>query len=140
LCLAGLLCATAASARLGGDEASIYLDAQSLSTVVTRQPAVGYTRYDLPTAHGAIHQYAGPSGQVFAITFAGGPTPPLELLLGSYLETYRSAVGHAAGDHRSANVDTPTLKAFLHGRPFSIAGKIWLPPLTPAQVSVETLP
>ena len=140
ICLAGTVLSSSASATLGGDEASIYADAQALSTIATRQPGIGYTRYDLPLGRGMLHEYAGPSGQVFAITFGGGPAPRLDVLLGSYVDTYASAVSHQATDHRSASVDTPTLKAALHGRPYAISGRVWLPGLTPTGVALETLP
>lgn len=140
LALAGLLLTTGAHATLGGDEASVYADARALSTMATRQAGLGYTRYDLPLGRGVLHEYAGPSGQVFAVSFGGGPVPSLQQLLGSYVDTYASAVAHQTGDHRSARVDTPQLKAALHGRPNAVSGRIWLPPLTPSDFAVEALP
>ena len=81
-------------------------------------------------------EYIGSAGQVFAVTFSGGRTPDLKVLLGSYFADFQANARH---DHRSAQVDTPSLKAALHGRPGAISGVVWLPALVPAGVTLESL-
>jgi hypothetical protein len=137
LCLAGLLLAGTASARLGGDEASVAADAQALATLPTRHPGANYTRYDLLVGKTTIHEYVGAAGQVFAVSFSGGNTPRLDVLLGSYIDTFNSGVRH---DRRSAFVDAANLKARLHGHPGDISGHVWLPALVPSGVVPEVLP
>ena len=140
LLLAGLLIANHASAHLGGDEASIMTDAQALGAMAVRVPGVGFNRFDIKLARGAVHEYSTPSGQVFAITFSGGARPALGPLLGDYLDAFTAGLAHQSGNHRSAGVDTSTLKATLSGPPNAVSGRIWLPTQVPAQVSIESLP
>jgi hypothetical protein len=135
--LASLLCAASANARLGGDEASVSSDAQALATLPVRQATTAYTRYDLVVGRVTIHEYVGLAGQVFAITFGGGNTPRLDVLLGSFVDTFNAAEQH---DHRSASVNTPTLKGGMQGRPGLISGRFWLPAMVPAGVNPEALP
>lgn len=138
LLVAGALLSRAACAQLGGDQASVYNDAQVFGAMVTSHPGLGYVRYDIRTERTTIHEFAGLSGQVFAVTF-GGSKPNLPQLLGSYLDAYAASVTHASADHRHASVTTSTLKAELHGRPNALVGRIWLPTLTPANVDLEKL-
>ena len=139
LLLGSLLAALPAEARLGGDEASVYSDAQALATQTLRTAGSAYTRIDLNTAHGVIHEYLTPAGVVFAVTFGGGPTPSLDILLGSYMDAYKAGQVQQPGQRRNLVIDTPTLRAVLSGRPYAISGRIWLPTLTPANVTVESL-
>ncbi len=139
LLLGCVLTPLTAHARLGGDEASVYTDAQTLGTQTVKTVTTGYARIDLPTAHGVIHEYLTPNGTVFAITFGGGPTPPLDVLLGTYLDAFKAGQAPQPGERRNLVINTATLKAFLSGRPYAISGRIWLPTLTPANVTVESL-
>lgn len=145
LMLAMLLGAGAgpAHATLGGDLSSVYADGQALGVMPVQAPAgvvpAGLQRYDLALGAGWVHEYTGPAGQVFAITFSGGPTPNLGTLLGNYYDQYRSAQAAAPGQLRSVSIQTGTLRAHLAGRPYAVSGRAWVPPLTPAGVTVEGL-
>ena len=134
--LLGLLLAGTAHAQLGGDAASIAADAQSFSTMGVRQTVGTLVRYELKTPTTTIHEYLGSSGQVYAVSFSGGNTPNLDLLLGGYAAVFNANVRH---DRRSAHVDTSALKAVLQGHPGAISGVIWVPGLVPPGVNTGAL-
>lgn len=125
-----------ARAQLGGDEASVVADAQALGTISVRQSVGALTRYELKVGRTTIHEYAAASGQIYAIRFSGGATPNLDQLLGNYLPAFRA---NESRDRRSSVVNTPTLRAQLHGHPGAVSGLLWLPPLLPAGVAAEGL-
>lgn len=134
--LLGLLLAGTAQAQLGGDAASIAGDAQAFSTMSIRQSVGTLVRYEVKTAATTIHEYLGSTGLVYAISFRGSATPNLDQLLGSYTAAFNASVRH---DRRSANVDTPTLRAQLHGSPGAVSGVLWLPELLPPGVTTGAL-
>ena len=134
--LASLLWAGTAQARLGTDVSSVVDDAREFRTMPIAEQVHGLDRQTLRQGKTTIHEYVGSAGQIYAITFRGGRTPNLAVLLGTH---HAAFVAHASHDHRTATVDTPTLKARLHGRPGAISGVIWLPALLPAGVTVESL-
>ena len=130
-----------AQAQLGGDQASVYSDSQAMQAMATSVSTAAYTRYDLKTATMVVHEYAGPSGTVFAVTFSGNRIPALELLLGGYLDAYQTGAARVPpGQRRNLVIDTPSLKAALSGRPYALTGRFWVPSLTPAGILAETLP
>ena len=136
LMLAALLCAGNAEARLGTNEISVLDDAREFNTMPTREQAAGLSRHTIHQGRGIIHEYVDGAGQIYAIAFSGGPTPDLQVLLGTY---HGAFVANARHDRRSAVVNTPTLKAQLHGRPGAVSGLVWLPALVPAGVDLEKL-
>jgi hypothetical protein len=123
-----LLAASTAQAQLGGDATSVAGDAQALSAMPVRLTGNPVETWEIRTGSSTIREYLGSSGQVFAVSFSGGPTPKLDLLLGSYLSQFNLNVRH---DRRSAHVTTTMLRAELHGVPGAISGVIWLPGLVP---------
>jgi hypothetical protein len=135
-----LAVARTATAALGADASSIESD--QLQMQATRQiaPAAGYTIHEILSPNGTrIREYLSDAGIVFAVSWSGPFKPDLHQLLGSHFETFSAALRAAGSDRNRMSFDTPQLvgQSEGHGRVFY--GRVYLPQLVPAGVTVESL-
>ncbi len=134
----------AAWAALGGDPQSVQRDQERLGGKLTQQAEAAYTRAEITTPEGAaVREYMSPAGQVFAVTWRGGPSPDLSTLLGSYFDEYLAARQNAKQSklhslHYSL-VTTPNIVVQMGGPMRALSGMAYVPALMPPGVSLAEI-
>lgn len=83
-----------AEASLGGTVASVQADQKALhGTLEATTKSDAYTVQEMKSPNGVVvREYVSTAGQVFAIAWQGPMRPDMQQLLGSYFQTFRSAV------------------------------------------------
>ncbi len=143
-CALVLLGSTPALAALGGPLAGVSADGSpALSARSQRAVAApGLSRATVITLSGVtVHEYAGPDGVVFALSWAGSTVPDLQRLDGSYFPSYAAARGGPApGAYRApVRVREPQLVAHAWGHMRDYAGSAYVPALVPPGVDLAAL-
>ncbi|WP_343548693.1 DUF2844 domain-containing protein [Ralstonia sp.] len=129
-------------ATLGGDPTP-YSDSDrpGLGKTIHREKAKSlYTVHTDVTLQGVeIHQYVGPDGRVFAITWKGPTNPDLRALFGPEAfdkATHRQATSPRTGLHATMQrFDDLIVQA--HAFAHQHQGRAWIPALIPVGVSPE---
>ncbi len=143
-CALLLLGATPALAALGGPLAAASADGSpSLSARSLRAgTAAGLGGATVITASGVtVHEYAGPDGTVFALSWSGPTVPDLQRLYGSYFPSYVAGRGTPGpGAYRApVRVRGPQLVAHAWGHMRDYAGSAYVPALVPPGVDLAAL-
>ena len=145
LALALLACggfAQTASARLGGDAASVQEDSARFVGKLVSTAMVQYDRHDITTSSGTVvHEYLSRAGRIFAVSWKGPLPPDLHQLFGDYFQTLSSAAAaHSQpGSHRQLNVVRDDFVAQSSGHLRAFQGRAYVPSLVPAGVDVSEL-
>jgi Protein of unknown function (DUF2844) len=135
---------TAALAALGGGANTVESDRAAFKGELQSRPMTQYGVQQITLGSGTVvREYTSLTGQVFAITWQGPTRPDLQQLLGSYFESYKSAVTAAhpshPGAHRQLNIQQSDLVVQSLGRLRSFRGLAYVPSLLPAGVPVSDL-
>jgi len=157
--------ARSAWAGLGGDAASVSIDASALGAWRMSNTALGprteaaneptatqscvlRTSADAKYSYGEfiaddgdrVREFVAPGGKVFGVAWQGRRTPDLRLLLGSYFRDWHDAVAsepyHSL--HRSA-IRTSSLVVQIGGAMGFVAGRAWAPKLIPARADAGSV-
>ncbi|NVO07632.1 MAG: DUF2844 domain-containing protein [Rhodoferax sp.] len=135
--LAGLLCASGAWARLGGDAASVVSDGLALGASTSQSKLVGATLYTQTLPNGlTLRQYVNAAGLVFAVGWEGPVLPDFERLLGPYFAAYDTALRQ---QRRGVNVQAADLVIESGGMMRSFNGRAYLPPGVPATLPAQDI-
>lgn len=135
--------ASPASARLGGDYASVSDDSAQLKGQLVSTTMLNCDRHVITTGSGTvIHEYLSRSGKVFAVTWHGPLPPDLRQLFGDYFEPFSSAAAAQSrpGGHRQLNIQQPDFVVQASGHLRAFQGSAYVPSLVPSGVSVADLP
>jgi hypothetical protein len=152
-------------ASLGGNSASISIDAQRLGAVTAATATSGiqsesvsaneavqsyvlrastgekYTYSEFATADNhRVREFATADGKVFGVAWQGPRTPDLQVLLGSYFGAWREAI--TSQEHQSLHRSIVQTSSFVveMGGPMSfVAGRAWAPELVPAGVNARNV-
>lgn len=138
-----MLVSLSAMAELGGTAATVDNDRVRVGGTRRVVQAQAYAMHEIRTANnGVIHEFVGPNGNVFAVTYVGQFPGESNGLLGKYSAQVTQAVqarpgGQPAG--RSVHVEMPGLRyhAMGHLRYFSMRAVV--PENVPAGVNVEEI-
>ena len=136
---AGIALPGRAFASLGDEVASIERDRVALTGTHTVAPGPAFEVHDLAVPGGHVKEYVA-AGRVFAIAWSGASTPDLSQLLGAYHDAYGSLVKPQPGRHHAVAVDSDSLVIRVSKLPRGIEGKVLVPSLAPAGVTIATLP
>ncbi len=136
------LWSTVASARLGGDAASVLADGAALQATVRTTPLQSYDVQQLDVAGGlSVREFVGRDGTVFGLSWTGPVAPNLQLLLGGYFGEFTTAA--AALEHpglqRTLRVALPDLVVESGGHLRAYAGRAYLPARLPAGLNLAEL-
>jgi len=129
-----------AFAGLGGDVTSVEADRASLKGTVRMSAKAGVSMHEIQGASGVlVHEYVGPDGQVFAVTWRGPGLPDLRQMLGSYYPQVQQAPSAPHYNHHHWSVRTPlvVVESSTHLRTF--LGRAWAPALLPQNFSVDDI-
>jgi hypothetical protein len=136
------LCVAPARAELGGDAASVLIDADGLHGVVNSVRLQQYDILEITAETGmCVHEYLNRGGVVFAVSWSGPVLPDLQRLLGTHFENYTTALAALdhGGLHRSVRFTLPGLVIESGGHLRAYSGRARLPALIPAGVAVDAL-
>jgi hypothetical protein len=136
-----------ARAALGETADSVAADAASFNTSAVKHVArsalnapsvAAYAVEQMTTPAGiAVHEYVGPDGKVFAVTWRGRRPPDLSILLGSYFRQYQDAANASGltthGLHH-ASVRASDLEVETAGHMRDMWGRAMLPAMLPPGV------
>ena len=139
--LALLGAAAPASARLGGDFASVDADSSGVRGQLISTPMLAYERHDISSGTSVIREYLA-NGKVFAVSWQAPVPPDLQQLFGDYFESFRASAAAQAhpGAHRLVRVALPDLVVVSAGHLRAFRGKAYIPSLVPAGVNIADLP
>lgn len=142
LVFTGAIWVEPARASLGGDAASVAVDAAALHGVASALPLQQYEVQEITGGNGVrVREFLNRDGIVFGVAWSGPVPPDLRLLLGASFEAY--ARGLAAlkqpGTRRSVRVASPDLVVESGGHMRAYGGRAFLPRLIPAGVSTADL-
>lgn len=132
--------AAPAFAGLGGDATSVEADRASLKGALRVSAKTGFTMHEIESSSGILlHEYVGPEGKVFAVTWRGPGIPDMRQLLGSYYGLVQQAASAPHSNHHHFSVRTPlvVVESSAHLRTFM--GRAWAPALLPQSVSVSDI-
>ena len=131
--------AAPAFAGLGGDATSVEADRASLKGALRVSARAGFTMHEIESSSGLLHEYVGPEGKVFAVTWRGPGIPDMRKLLGSYYGQVQQAASAPHSNHHHFSVRTPlvVVESSAHLRTFS--GRAWAPALLPQSVSLNDI-
>ena len=138
----GLLFTAGCYAGLGGDSATVEVDAATLQGAVQHSVGSHYSIAEIVTDSGnRVREYLDGAGLVFAIAWEGPSTPDLKLLLGGYFTTYATAL--AMQDHlglrRAARVAGSELVVEAGGHLRAYSGRAYLPMHLPAGTTLTEI-
>ena len=134
--------ASPASARLGGDYASVSDDSAKLKGQLVSTAMLNYDRHDITTSSGSvIHEYLSRAGKVFAVTWQAPLPPDLHQLFGDYFEPFRSAAAAQSrpGGHHQLSIAQSDFVVQASGHLRAFQGKAYVPSLVPPGVTVADL-
>ena len=138
----GLTWGSGARASLGGDVASIALDAAALGASPLARAAPGFTVHEIdgPSAM-QVREFVDDRGVVFGVGWSGPAQPDLRQLLGAYFARYTDALAALdhPGVHRSVRIASPELVVESSGHLRAFHGLAYLPARLPAGVTPEQL-
>lgn len=131
------------SASLGGDTTSVQADVAKMQGSLRSSSESSYTVHEIQMPTGVtVKEFVGPSGRVFAVTWAGPVHPDLRQLLGAYFDPYIQAVQELDAQrhgHGPVFIDKPGLVARVSGHMRAFQGRVYVPQLVPAGVHAEEL-
>jgi len=131
-----------AHAALGGDAASISLDAALLHGQLQPLAPLPGAAVLISTDNGIIiHEFLDTGGTVYAVSWSGPAVPDIRALLGGYFGQYASALKSLphAGRQRAVHLMTADLVVDTAGHLRAYSGRAYLPAAVPAAVSLESL-
>jgi hypothetical protein len=128
-----------ALAALGGDEASVDVDAAQMKGTRTVTTNAKYVVHQIVLPSGTVVREYLSAGRIFAVTWRGPWLPDMSVLLGSSFERYKKASRSHRGSHRPFVVDEPDLVVHSAGHPRAFFGEAHLPALFANGVRVEEL-
>ncbi|HBA86608.1 MAG TPA: hypothetical protein DCZ75_01075 [Geobacter sp.] len=126
-------------ATLGEPAESIARDGEALSAVARSSTSrTGYTIAEISSATTCIREYVTTSGTVFAVAWNGLAHPDLSVLLGSYNQEYRDALGRQPRrlGRRQTQVKSDRVVVETWGHMRNLQGRAYLPELVPEGVSL----
>ncbi len=136
------LWAGSAHAALGGDSASVPVDAAELRGAVNTEIRQQYDIQEISAEAGVrVREYLSRDGTVFAVTWIGPVPPDLQRLLGTHFAEYAAALKALTrpGLQRSVRVASSDLVVESDGHLRAYAGRAYLPALIPAGVSAAEI-
>ena len=133
-----------AEASLGGTVASVQADQKMLHGTLQATTKNGaYSVQELKSASGVIvREYISTAGQVFAVSWQGPTRPDMQQLLGSYFQTFRSAIqAKRSGPiiRGSVIVKQAGLVVEMGGHMRWLVGRAYVPGMVPANVQMEEI-
>ena len=129
-----------ALAGLGGDTSSVDADRASLKGTVRVSPAKGFEVHEINTPDGLrVHEYLGPQGKVFAVSWRGAGIPDLRQMLGNYYSGYAQAASAQHYNHHHLSVRSADVVVESSGHTRSFFGRAWVPALLPQSFSPEEI-
>jgi hypothetical protein len=131
-----------AHAALGGDAASVPIDATDLHGAVNTEIRQQYDIQEISAGAGMrVREYLGRDGVVFAVSWSGPVLPDLQRLLGTHFAEYTAALKALPrpGLQRSVRVTSSDLIVESGGHLRAYAGRAYLPALIPAGVSAAEI-
>ena len=138
-----LLAAIPASASLGDSEASVQSDAQHIRASVRVSQKTNYTVHEMDGAAGTkIREYVSPEGKVFGVAWQGPARPDLQQLLGSYYARASQLVQQEKAQRNGRHpisIQQPDLVVQMGGHPRDFNGHVYVPSLTPSNVSAQEI-
>ena len=137
-----LACCGPAGAFLGGDSATVELEARSMQGVLQTSAYLDYDVHQIAAAAGqTVREYVSRQGIVFAVTWSGPVPPDLEQLMGAHFTAYsaRLAALPHAGLNRSLRIELPDLVVESSGHLRAYSGRAYLPSLLPAGVRIQEI-
>jgi Protein of unknown function (DUF2844) len=141
--LFSLLAAIPASASLGDNEASVGTDAQHIRASVRVTQKTNYTIHEMDGAAGTkIREYVSPEGKVFGVAWQGPARPDLQQLLGSYYARASQLVQQEKAQRNGRHpisIKASDIVVQMGGHPRDFNGQVYLPSLTPSNVSAQEI-
>ena len=132
-----------AFAALGGDLSSVQADQAHMKASLKTTTSQAYTLQEIKTPAGTIvHEFVSADGRVFAVAWHGPFMPPMEQILGTYLQQYSAGVQahHAAHVGRSPlNIQEPGLVVQNSGHQRAFFGRAYIPGMLPAGVTPDQI-
>jgi hypothetical protein len=132
-----------AFAALGGDLSSVKADQAHMKASLKTTAGQAYTLQEIKTPAGAIvHEFVSAEGRVFAVAWHGPSVPPMQQILGSYIQQYSAGVqAHHAGHvgRSPLNIQEPGLVVQSSGHPRGYFGKAYIPGMLPAGVTPDQI-
>lgn len=131
-----------ALARLGGDAASIDIDALALGAASSERVSTttAYVVHQIRGGNGtAVREYLSVGGVVFAVAWEGPLMPDLRQILGERFAVLERAQRGKEGVQRPFGVADAELVVVSTGRMRSFTGRAWVPALVPAGVTPADL-
>lgn len=131
-----------AHAGLGGDAASVPMDAEQLQSVVHTTALQGYDIHQFSSDNGvSVREFVNRQGIVFAVAWNGPVVPDLQRLLGSYFADYVKALAalKPAALRRPLHIATPDWVIESGGHLRAYNGRAYLPALIPTGTPASDL-
>jgi len=132
-----------AFAALGGDLSSVQADQTHMKASLKTTTGQAYTLQEIKTPSGAIvHEFLSADGRVFAVAWHGPSMPPMQQILGSYVQQYSAGVQahHAARVGRGPlNIQEPGLVVQSNGHARGFFGRAYVPGMLPPGVTLDQI-
>jgi hypothetical protein len=138
----GLVAISPANAALGGSYSTVGADRAHLSARLDTANSADYAVHTLTQINGITREYENRSGEIFAVTWQGPARPDLRQLLGDYFSAFQSdnALKGGRRARRPLSVNRSDVVIRTAGHPGAFSGIAYLPQITPADFSLDTLP
>jgi hypothetical protein len=133
-----------ASASLGGNFGSVQADQARLHGTLQSTANSTYTIHELKAPTGlVVREYVSTStGEVFAVTWQGPTKPDLQQVLGSYFQTFKSALQSQKTSrlHRAPiMINQSGLVVQMGGHMRFVVGRAYVPSMVPGNVQMEEI-
>jgi hypothetical protein len=132
-----------AFAALGGDLSSVQADQANMKASLKTTVGEAFTVHEIQTRMGTVvREFAAADGKVFAVAWHGPSMPPMQQILGSYVQQYSAGVQahHAAHVGRSPlNIQEPGLVVQSSGHARAYFGRAYVPGMLPPGVTPDQI-
>jgi hypothetical protein len=126
-----------ASAKLGGDLASVQSDTQAFGASSVQTSLAGATRYSQTLPNGVtVRQFVDSAGLVFAVAWQGPVLPDFERLLGAHYPVYAEALRQQT---RGVSVQSAGVVLESSGMMRAFVGRAYLPASLPAGLTAQDI-
>jgi hypothetical protein len=126
-------------AALGDHVASVEADRSRMQAAAAVRNAPLYTVHELTTPYNTLIREYVAADVVFAVTWQGPYQPDLAQLLGSYVDTYKTAPRSPSSSRTRSSVEQANLIVHITGHMRAFSGIAYDPQLLPAGVSVDEI-